>query len=134
MTPNVTLEFCHVSLHDNYMIVVMNEGIVVKPNHNAILEDIARKHFNDAPFVYITHRINSYAVDPTTYFDTSKIGNLVGFAVVSEKEIHIRNAEVEKQFLAKPFKVFKLLEEATEWAKTLTTDVTSRESIYSNKD
>jgi len=33
-------------------------------------------------FVYITHRVNSYSVDPTIYISVSKIENLVGFAVV----------------------------------------------------
>jgi hypothetical protein len=101
------------------MIAVMNEGITVDPKLNDTLEDLAKKHFKNKKFVYITHRINSYSVDPNIYFKTSKIPNLLGFAVVLGNKIRLDNLAIEKMFLSKPFKSFKSLNKAIEWAEEL---------------
>ncbi len=97
----------------------MNEGVTITPTHNQTLIDVTATYFKDKPFVYITHRINSYAVDPKTYFDTSKISNLVGFAVVSKNFKAKSNAELEKIFFNKPFEIFNTLDEAIRWADTI---------------
>ncbi|WP_130287933.1 hypothetical protein [Aquimarina brevivitae] len=98
------------------MITVMNEGVTVSPEHNAILTEIAEFHFrNNTPFVYITHRINSYAVNPSVYRETSKIPNLAGFAVVSKNPIQKQQTKVEKVFFDKDFQDFEELEEALSW-------------------
>ena len=89
------------------------------PKHNKVLVDIAESHFKAKPFVYITHRINSYSVDPKIYYETSKISNLAGFAVVSDKYKAKSNAMVEKMFFSKPFEIFGDLAEAKRWAKTI---------------
>lgn len=91
---------------------------------HSILEDLANMHFYDREFVYITHRINSYSIDPLIYKTTSKIENLIGFAVVTNEKLAIKSAEIEKIFLTKPFKIFKKLEDAELWAKDLTSYLT----------
>lgn len=111
--------FGDVRIYDNYMIAVMNEGITVTADLNDVLEDLAASYFKDKSFVYITHRINSYAVDPSIYFKTSKITNLMGFAVVSGKKIIIDNTDFERSFLRKPFQSFTKLEDAITWANIL---------------
>lgn len=111
-------DFCEIEIHDDYIIVTMNEGLTVLPKHNAVLVHVVDTYFRNREFVYITHRINSYAVDPTTYFETSKISNLRGFAVVSKGYKAKANAEVEMLFFTKPYKIFDDLEEATQWAET----------------
>lgn len=116
MRDTLTLEFCHVSIFDNYIVVVMNEGVNLSPSDNYILLDIANDYFKDKPFVYITHRVNSYSVDPQIYYETAKIKNLKGFAVVSSDYKAKRNAEVEKMFFSKPFGIFSELNEAYKWA------------------
>ncbi|HAI16751.1 MAG: hypothetical protein CMP05_01835 [Xanthomarina sp.] len=119
MSNIISLPFGTVSMHDNYMVTVMNEGITVSPELNSVLEELAANHFQDKKFVYITHRINSYSVDPNIYFKTSKIPNLVGFAVVLGRKIRLDNLALEKMFLSKPFKSFKSLDKAIEWANEL---------------
>jgi flavodoxin len=107
-------------LHDNYVVVLMNQGIHLTPDKNQVLVDIANSHFKNKAFVYITHRIHSYSVDPSIYLQTSKIKNLAGFAVVAEAPLAKGNAEVEKLFFStKPFEIFSTLKAAKEWAKTL---------------
>ena len=115
MIASLSYEFCTVDIHDNYLIAVMDEGITVKPEHNQVLLDIVRKYYHNKPFGYITHRKHSYAVDPSIYFETSKIENLKAFAIVSKHEINQMNAQLEKKFLKKPLRHFEELEDAIKW-------------------
>ena len=115
----VTFEFGVAELHENHMLMVMNEGVTVDSAINARLTDLAADHFGDRPFGYVTHRKHSYSVDPNVYNETSKIKNLVGFAIVSDKEIHLTTAQVESMFLNKPMKVFKEVGQAVSWVESL---------------
>lgn len=119
MLQELKYSFGKVYIYDNYIIAIMNEGITVTPDLNDVLENISEQYFPHKNFVYITHRINSYAVDPNIYFRTSKIKNLVGFAVVTGKKIVIDNTELESVFITKPFKTFKKLDDAIDWANQL---------------
>ena len=119
MTDVIKFDFCEMHIYDHYMVVVMNEGVTITPSHNQILLNIVDTYYKNKKFVYITHRLNSYAVDPAIYFETSKIENLAGFTVVSKDFKAKSNAEVEKLFLNKPFEIFDTLEEAITWAKSI---------------
>ena len=116
MARELTYAFGKVTIHDNYLVAVMNEGITVTPDLNEVLLTIAKTYYKDKRFVYITHRVNSYAVDPNIYFKTSEIPNLIGFAVVSGKKTVIDNIDLERSFLSKPFKSFTRIEDAVDWA------------------
>lgn len=113
------LSFCTINFHDCYMIVVMNEGITVTSNLQDILIEKAFAYYKETPFVYLTHRVNSYSVDPSIYFETSNLKTLVGFGVITKDYKAKSNAEIEKLFLKKPFKIFEDLNEAIAWAKSL---------------
>jgi ribosomal protein S17E len=119
MPIELTYDFCTMEVHENYLYVVMYEGITVKPEHNDILLNISTKYFRNKNFGYITHRKNSYSVDPRVYFETSKIENLVAFAVVSNEKLKTSNTDVEKIFLKKPFQHFEELAEAKAWVLEL---------------
>jgi len=75
------------------------------------------------PVVYISHRINSYAVDPNDYKYLDMIPNLKGIAVVSYSDFGQETAQLEKRFYKKPFKCFTSLSEAEKWAKDLHHDL-----------
>lgn len=111
----LTYDFCTIEVHEFFVLVVMNEGITVNPQHNDILINVSTKYFRNKNFGYITHRKNSYSVDPRVYLETSKIENLVAFAVVGNEEIKISNTDVEKRFLKKPFQHFEDLDDAKDW-------------------
>ena len=119
MTDVIKFDFCEMRIYDYYTVVVMNEGVTITPEHNQVLINVVDTYFKNKKFVYITHRLNSYAVDPAIYFETSKIENLAGFAVVSNDYKAKSNAEVEKLFLTKPFEIFSTLDEAVSWAKSI---------------
>lgn len=112
MSNILSFPFGKVTIYDNYLVVVMKEGIAVTPKFNSILEGIANTYFIDKNFVYITHRLNSYSVDPNIYFKTSKIENLIGFAVVFGDKIYRDNISLEQAFFSKPFKSFSSLDQA----------------------
>jgi hypothetical protein len=115
----VSFEFGSVELYDTYLVATMNEGVTIMPEHNEELVIIANSHFMGRPFGYITHRKNSYAVDPSIYYKTSKIENLVAFAIVSKNPMASKTAAVEQMFMEKPFQLFQELEDAIGWASTL---------------
>lgn len=110
------LGFCKIEFHSNYVICNVNEGETITPKTSDELTEVLLNHFKDKSFVYITHRINSYSVDPTIYNDLSKIKTFKGFAVVSSNVVVQQTAEIEKLFFKKSFKIFNDLETAKEWA------------------
>lgn len=115
-----TLDFCEITIFSDYIYVVMNEGITVIPEYNDILVNLTSKYFKEKDFVYITHRIHSYSIDPTIYLETVRIENLKGFVVVSaDSEKEIASTKVEKLFFKKPFALFDSLEDAIHWKNTL---------------
>ena len=112
-------DFSEMQIFDNYLIVTINEGFTVSPSNNKTLMHIANTYYSNKDFVYISYRKHSYSVDPAVYYETSKIKNLIGFAVVSSNFKTKSNAEIEKLFLNKPFETFNNLEDAVVWAKSL---------------
>lgn len=119
MIDRLKYHFCGVEIFDNYLIVSMNEGIHLEPDHNEILVNIVDTYFRNKPFVYITNRKNSYSVNPAIYLKTSKIENLEGFAIVTKKYNAKINAEIERMFLTKPLEIFEELQDAVDWAKAI---------------
>lgn len=117
MKENLTFDFCDMTIYDNYVVVVMKEGVNITPDYNSVLVEVTNAYFSDKPFVYITHRVNSYSVDPKIYFETAKIENLEGFAVVSKNYQAKINAQIEQMFFNKPFEIFTNLDDAFKWAE-----------------
>ncbi|PIB31804.1 hypothetical protein BFP78_07980 [Gaetbulibacter sp. 5U11] len=109
------LSFCTLLTSDNIIIAEINEGVVLNPDMSDDIIYFSSVVFKNNPFVYITNRINSYAVDPIIYKGVSQVETLKGFAVLSTT-LSARNAEIERLFLNKPFEIFSDLEEAKLWA------------------
>lgn len=116
MIEKLTFDFGELNIHNNYVIAVMKEGVTIQPSYNDVLVDISKNYYLNKPFIYITHRVNSYSVDPKIYYQTEKIENLIGFAVVSNNYKAKLNAQLEKMFFKKPFEIFSNIDEAYEWA------------------
>lgn len=116
---SIRFHFGIMDIYSNYVIMVMNEGETVIPEYNDELVKVSETYFKNKPFAYITHRKYSYAVDPQIYIETSKIENLVAFAVVSKEQLTISNTEVEKLFMKKPVQVFDTLGNAIDWVESV---------------
>ncbi len=119
MITSYNFDFCYIEIYNDYVKAVVKEGVTVSPKHNDVLIHIAERHFKNRPFVYLTHRINSYAVNPTIYLETAKIKNLIGFAVVSTDPKQIMQIKIEKIFFRKEFKQFDNIESALDWKNEL---------------
>jgi len=119
MIDTLHFEFGEIRVFRNFVIAFMKEGTTVVPEHNRDLEKIAKKYYKDKKFGYITYRMNSYAVDPLVYVETSKIPNLVAFAVVAKDILKESNFELEKLFLSKPCRCFLTLDQAKDWVNEM---------------
>ncbi len=118
----IEIDICSIQVFKSYSVVNIREGATVKPGDEAIFKKLIAEFYGDHPFVYISHRINSYAVDPIIYKAVSKIENLLGYAVVDEKSKMYSSAQVEKLFYDKAFEMFDDLEEAKIWALKMHND------------
>ncbi|WP_298324896.1 hypothetical protein [uncultured Dokdonia sp.] len=116
---HLSLSFGEITVYNDYVYTVMNEGITVSPNLNDILLAVAEIYYSDREFVYITHRINSYSIDPIVYIETSKIKNLKGFIAVCPNKSLIESFRIEKLFFEKPFAVYQTLDEALVYKEEL---------------
>ena len=121
LTNEIKLDFGSAYVHENILIAKLDEGILFNVESNQQLLDLGAEIFKGKDYGYISHRVNSYAVDPMVYFESANVENLKAIAVVSENEITRQNADVvEKKFYKDNncFGVFLTLEEAVEWIKT----------------
>lgn len=109
------LEFCEAKIYHDYAIVIMKEGITVSPKYLGTFKNIVNKHYKNQPFVYISHRIHSYSVNPITHIQSSKVPNLVALAVVSDDPKQKLQTKIESTFFGKQFRHFKTMEEALSW-------------------
>ena len=119
MIKKLRLSFGEAQIYQHYLVAIMDEGITVNPEHNTYLRQLALEYFEDRPFGYITHRINSYAVNPLVYVGTSEISNLAAFAIVSSSGLKLTNVEIEKRFIRVPFKHFTEIESAKNWVEEI---------------
>lgn len=113
------LDFCTIEYYDNIMVCTIHEGEYIdieKSNAIAINSD---EYFTGKPFVYISNRKYSYAVDPSIYKYTSATEHLIGFAVVSKIPFSINSAKLEKHFIHKPFEIFSSVEDALNWSNEI---------------
>ena len=118
--PTIELDFGSVSIHEDFIVAKMNEGILFDISKNETLLEIGSEVFQGKPYAYISHRVNSYAVDPMVYKQSAKFQNLKVIAVVSDNDMTRTLAStVEKEFYidANSFKVFAKLEDATSWVQ-----------------
>jgi len=115
----VNISIGQATIYEHFIVMIVNQGATVDVKCNALLLDIIEKYYKNKNFIYITHRIHSYAVNPAVYQETQKINNLIGFAVVSNKQMDLNNANIEKLFFNKPFELFSELDEAFLWAEKL---------------
>jgi hypothetical protein len=111
------LSYAELFVFPKYMIAQMKSGIILAPENNDELNAIAQNHFAGKNFVYISNRIFDYNVSPVIYLEASKIPNLIGMSIVTDKEK--RTALFESKFYAKEFLVASTIEEAVNWAVDL---------------
>lgn len=120
------LDVGKIQVFDNYMVSIFEEGATLTLERAYQIIGISEIHFRDRNFGFISHRINSYAIDPTVYTYLRQLDNLKAYAVVSTKEVDMHNFHIEKLFYKKPMKFFVDYQNGLEWVR--------RKVILSNKE
>lgn len=117
MTKRVELDCGVIWVHDRILINEMNEGALLDVETNRKILQIGCDSFGDEFFGYISHRINSYAVNPMVYRESAEHPQLKAIAIVSENTVTRQTARVERQFYTNKnsFEIFSSLEEAKIW-------------------
>lgn len=103
------------TVSDDFVISMFNEGIHITLPQVKDLFELAKSHFGDRPFVYISYRVNSYSFNPFIFKEINSFPNLKAMAVVSDKRIYKVASLFEKTFCAKEMKQFEKLDEAMAW-------------------
>ena len=112
------LDFGIVKIYPNNILVSeLNEGILFDVESNRRLLQIGAEEFNGEIYGYISNRIFSYAVDPMVYKESAEFSALKAIAVVSQREIGRKSAQVERSFYKNKnsFEIFSSFEEAAVW-------------------
>lgn len=119
MYKKIELDFGVVWIDDQILVSELHEGVLLDVENNRKILNLGQQIFEGRAFGYISHRINSYAVDPMVYRESAEHEQLRAIAVVSEKEMARKSAQLEKNFYTNknPFQIFSSLEEAKTWIK-----------------
>lgn len=121
MAEKIELEFGVIWIHDRVLVGELNEGTLLDVHNNRKILEIATKAFRGADFGYISHRINSYAVNPMVYRESAEHPQLKAIAVVSKSPVGRQSALIEQQFFhnRNSFRIFEELEEAKLWIRDI---------------
>lgn len=115
------LEKARFVFYQNIAVVEGHEGThVTFEKINNVLRKAEEVYGNDIPFVYISHRINSYSIDPIGYYKAIKsFPSLKAIAIVADNKRTKMTANLERLFISKPIRVFDDLNSAMLWAEDI---------------
>lgn len=127
----VELDCGVILVHDRILINEMNEGALLDVETNRKILKIGSDLFGGKPFGYISHRINSYAVNPMVYRESAEHTQLKAIAVVSANPMARESALVEQKFYTNKnlFQIFSSLEEAKSWMNEKLADHSNKNSL-----
>jgi len=104
-----------VYLYKQVVVVEAMEGVTLNYENAFSILLAGLQHMGTKPFLYISHRVNSYALNPHDYKYVEKIPTLKALAIVSTSAMGRKNAEMETNFFHKPMQIFSTMEEALAW-------------------
>jgi hypothetical protein len=116
----INCDFGEFLIYGNYVMGIINKGVVFDKKKYEILLEIFRGHFKDRPFGYISNRIHSYTIDPMMYKNVSNLDDLFAIAVVSNNSISVeRSYKIEQFFYKGHFRHYDNLNDAHKWLSPL---------------
>ena len=129
MIEKIELDCGVIWIHDRILINEMHEGALLDVETNRKILQIGKDHFGNDFFGYISHRVNSYAVDPMVYRESAEDPQLKAIAVVSQNSLTRETARLEQQFYTNQnsFRIFSSLEKARIW-------MAKKISVYSKEN
>jgi hypothetical protein len=131
MNKKVELDCGVIWIQDKILVNEMHEGALLDVETNRRILEIGCENFKNEFFGYISHRINSYAVNPMVYRESAEHPQLKAIAVVSNSERARESAHLEQQFYTNKncFKIFSSLEEAQKWMKEVISSYSKEKSF-----
>ncbi|MFK7750023.1 MAG: STAS/SEC14 domain-containing protein [Kordia sp.] len=113
-----TFERGKLYLYDDLVIGEINEGVHISSETLLSFFEFFHENYK-VPFGYISHRINSYSIDPQVYKMLPENNLLKGIAVVSDQKFSSLNAHVEKNFYNGHYELFTTINTAVNWLDTI---------------
>lgn len=104
--------------YEDLVISEIKEGVHLPAEDLLTFFEFVMENFK-TPFGYISHRINSYSIDPKIYSMLPQHSLMKGIAVVSENKFSSLNAHVEKNFYNGRYELFTNIEAAINWLDTI---------------
>jgi len=105
--------------YSNMVVAEVKEGVHV--TFDASIEPLqagAQVFGYGVDFVYISHRLHSYSIDPTGYYEAaSMFPNFKALAIVATNKRRRMLANLERLFMKRPIHVFSSLDDAFRWAE-----------------
>ena len=131
MIEKIELDCGIIRVHDRILVNEMNEGALLDVETNRRILKLGAEVFENEVFGYISHRVNSYAVNPMVYRDSAEHPLLKAIAVVSKSEMRRENARLEQQFYTNKnsFQIFSSLEDAIEWMNEIISSYSKEKSL-----
>ena len=108
-----------VYFYDNFVVVEVNEGVTLSYTSGFSLLVSGLKHLGTKPWIYVSHRVNSYAVVPTDYKYLNRVPSLKGLVIIHSNNDKKNTIELEQSFFKKPFMVANDFEEALAWGNDI---------------
>ena len=124
LTNRITSKIATVYVYNkNILVVEVHEGVNLSYASAASLLFKGLLVLKNRPWVYVSHRVNSYSVVPTDYEYLHKINTLKALSIVVPTGTDPSTTAIEQIFCRKPFKLFNNgLEEAMQWAEKILKD------------
>tara|TARA_B100001146_G_scaffold222761_1_gene235818 strand:+ start:29147 stop:29551 length:405 start_codon:yes stop_codon:yes gene_type:complete len=112
------LDFITLYFYEEYVISMIHEGVFFDLPH---LEEVT-KHFKafypeDKPFASIADRKNDYTINPTCFFQSDIMSNLVCIGTVCHSQTSYDTASFEKMFYKGNFEVFMSMKRCKRWVE-----------------
>jgi len=109
-----SLDIARIIFYPNIVIAEIKEGTHVTFENASFPMQITTEFYGaDKPFVYISHRLHSYSIDPIGFREVAALfPNLKALGIVEKKRRKRMLANLERLFLKKPIRVFDNLEDA----------------------
>ncbi len=111
------LDVGKIQVFDNYLVAIFDQGATLTLERAYQIIGISEIHFRNKNFGFISHRVHSFAIDPTVYTYFRQLENLKALAIVSTKEVDMHNFHIEKLFYKNPMKLFVEYNQALKWVR-----------------
>lgn len=134
LTKCITSKIATVYIYNtNILVVEVNEGVNLSYASAASLLFKGLLVLKNRPWVYVSHRVNSYSVVPTDYDYLHKIKTLKALSIVVPTDTEPAATAIEQIFCRKPLKIFDNgLEEAMIWAEKVLHD--NKSNLQNHRD